>query len=366
MLLAPVSPNVDRYSSSAFDIQHTPQAPLTPKSRRDSIDLARARSGSTRDQENQPVKAPTPIKPSPAAKASPAAKTPQSRPRFTGAPQRVLTPKSTSHGAAAARTVGGSTPSAPRSGAFGGPPRRVPVDARLAAAASASLARAAGLSRAERISLGGNATADDADVDAGASYEPEVEVPGLRSAPRRAAPGDEDAAEAHFAPPAPAAGDGGSVVRLEPMRAKRGDVDALGAAEVLTPVRRSARSVTGPAAPALDLLGVTNFAYAGNTTLFPEAATAEEARAGGFARPLATSRVMVAEKVAATGGAGVEDVKGIGPKRAAALQAAGVRTAAELAALTDERMAAMARAGLPLKVLKASVDAARELLAAEQ
>ena len=38
----------------------------------------------------------------------------------------------------------------------------------------------------------------------------------------------------------------------------------------------------------------------------------------------------------------------------------------ELAALTDERMAAMARAGLPLKVLKASVDAARELLAAEQ
>ena len=179
MLLAPVSPNVDRYSSSAFDIQHTPRAPLTPKSRRDSIDLARARSGSTRDQENQPVKAPTPVKPSPAAKASPAAKTPQSRPRFTGAPQRVLTPKSTSHGGAAARAPAGSTPSAPRSGAFGGPPRRVPVDARLAAAASASLARAAGLSRAERISLGGNATADDADVDAGASYEPEVEVPPL-------------------------------------------------------------------------------------------------------------------------------------------------------------------------------------------
>ena len=245
--------------------------------------------------------------------------------------------------------------SAPRSGAFG-EPRRVPVDARLAAAAAR---RSRGRRAERRADLGGNATADDTDVDAGARGRAEPEVPGLQSAPRRAAPGDEDAAEAHFAAPAPAAGDGGSVVLDHAREARRRH--ALGAAEVLTPVAVGAlghRPGGAGARPARR----DQLCARGQHDALPRGG---DRRGGGAARPLATSRVMAAEKVAATA-APASRTSRASARRGAALQAAGVRTAAELAALTDERMAAMARAGLPLKVLKASVDAARELLAAEQ
>ena len=192
------------------------------------------------------------------------------------------------------------------------PLRRVPVDGGWRGAARRRAGRRP--SRAERISLGGNAIADDADVDAGASFEPRSRSrPAVGAAPRGARRRGRGGGA--LAPPAPAR----ATAAGRPPRAdarERGDVDAFGAAEVLTPVRRSARSVTGSAAPALDLLGVTNLRTAQRRS--SQAATAE-ARAGGFAA--SPSRVM-APKVAATGGAGVEDVKGIGPARSGAVAAA--------------------------------------------
>ena len=128
-----------------------------------------------------------------------------------------------------------------------------------------------------------------------------------------AAPGDEDAAEAHRRRRRSMEGDGGSVVRLEPMRAKRGsrrprrrrgaDVGGRSSQSVWRRRRRSTCSATHVD----DAIG--------NTTLFLEAATADEARAGGFARPLAIQELEESRVAAAD----VEGVK-IMAKRAAALK----------------------------------------------